>query len=89
MLLTIVAIWAVVIPLAVLAVSWQAAKLREETASQTADRPVPTRGRATTAATAAGAVPACAARTVRPRRTITRRVCPELPHGAGRRPASA
>ena len=41
MLMTIVAIWAIVIPLAVLAVSWQAARLREDAASQTADRSVP------------------------------------------------
>jgi hypothetical protein len=85
MLLTIVAIWAVVIPLAVLGISWQMAKLREASPSQTADRMVPELGRTTSPAN----VPECAVPTARPRRTVTRRVCPELPRGVGRRPASA
>jgi hypothetical protein len=80
MLLTIVAMWAVVIPLAILGVSWQAARRREARVSLT-DAPRQT--------TPAGSLPVCARRAARPRRTITRRVCPELPRGAGRRPASA
>ncbi len=83
MLLTIVAIWAVVIPLAILGVSWQTARLREARASLTAQR------RAPRPTSHAGSVPTCARRAARPRRTITRRVCPEFPRGAGRRPASA
>ena len=83
MLLTIVAIWAVVIPLAILGVSWQTARLREARASLTAQR------RAPRSTSHAGSLPACARRAARPRRTITRRVCPEFPRGAGRRPASA
>jgi hypothetical protein len=83
MLLTIVAIWAVVIPLAILGVSWQAARLREARASLAEGRPAP---RPTSQA---GSLPACARRAARPRRTVTRRVCPEHPRGAGRRPASA
>jgi hypothetical protein len=79
MLLTIVAIWAIVIPLAILGVSWQTARLRDARASLAAGRRAPPR---TSQA-------ACARRGARPRRTITRRVCPELPRGAGRRPASA
>ena len=55
MLLTIVAIWAIVLPLAILAVSWQTARLREARASQTA-RPL---GPAPTSH--AGSLPACAA----------------------------
>jgi hypothetical protein len=86
MLLTIVAIWAVVIPLAVLGISWLVGKLREESAAQTTDRSVPELRPGTSRP---DGVPACAIPAVRPRRTITRRVCPELPHGAGRRPASA
>jgi hypothetical protein len=83
MLLTIVAIWAILIPLAILAISWQSARLREARGSQTTDRSVPR------PASRAGSLPACAVRAARPRRTITRRVCPELPRGAGRRSASA
>ena len=86
MLLTIVAIWAIVIPLGVLALGGQAAYLRQARVSPTADRttPQPHQGMAPT-----GGMPACAVRDARPRRTITRRVCPERPRGAGRRPASA
>ena len=83
MLLTVVAIWAIVIPLAVLGVSWHAARLRETRTAATTDR------WASPATPRAGALPACARRAVRPRRTITRRVCPERARGAGRRPASA
>ncbi len=85
MLLTIVAIWAIVIPVAVLGISWQAARLCEETASQAGHPSVPELVRT---ASGAGTAPRCAARAARPRRTITRRVCPERPR-AGRRPASA
>jgi hypothetical protein len=86
MLLTVVAIWAIVIPLAVLAISWQVANLRDERALRALERstPEPRPG----AAPASGA-PACAVPAARPRRTLTRRVCPERPRGAGRRPASA
>jgi len=83
MLLTIVAIWAVVIPLAILGISWQTARLREARASLSAQR------RAPRPTSPAGSLPACARRAARPRRTITRRVCPESPRGARRRPASA
>jgi hypothetical protein len=83
MLLTIVAIWAIVIPLAILGVSWQTARLRDARASLAAGR------RAQQPTSQAGSLPACARRGARPRRTITRRVCPELPRGAGRRSASA
>ena len=85
MLLTIVAIWAIVTPIAVLAVSSRAAALREARASQTAERSVPELRRETLRA---GTVPACAVRPLRPRVTITRRVCPELPRGVRRRSAS-
>jgi hypothetical protein len=86
MLLTIVSIWAIVIPLAIVGVSWKAAKVRDAPASHTAGRSVPGLGRDTSHA---GGLPACAVPTARPRRTITRRVCPELPRDARRRPASA
>lgn len=85
MLLTIVAIWAIGIPLAVLAISWVAANRREARAAQAMSRLATTR-RATRRPSA---LPACAVRAARPRRTITRRVCPKLVPGAGRRPASA
>jgi hypothetical protein len=85
MLLTIVVMWAIVLPLAILAITWQAAKLRNERVARMAGRSVPQLGRASSRA---GDVPACAVRAARPRRTITRRVCPERPHGAGRRSAS-
>jgi hypothetical protein len=83
MILTIVAIWAIVIPLVVLAVSWQLANIREARDVQA------------TEASAAGlhrgdrAVPRCAVPATRPRRTTTRRVCPEQPRRVGRRSASA
>ena len=86
MLLTIVAIWAIVIPLAVLGISWQVAKLRDERALRAVRRSVP---ELRPGAMRAAGVPACAVPAARPRRTLTRRVCPELPRGAGRRPASA
>ena len=83
MLLTIVAIWAIVIPLAILGVSWQAARLREARVAPTAKRS------ASRVVSQPGTLPVCARRAARPRRTITRRVCPELPRGVGRRSASA
>ena len=86
MLLAIVAMWALVLPLAILGITWQAAKIRNERVARTAGRSVPQFGRASSRA---GGVPACAVSAARPRRTITRRVCPELPRGAGRRSASA
>jgi hypothetical protein len=86
MLLTIVAIWAIVIPLLVLGLSWQIAKLREADATHTIQRSV---AMLRSAGSQAGGVPPCAVRAARPRRTITRRVCPELPRGVGRRSASA
>lgn len=86
MLLTVVAIWAIVIPLAVLAISWQVANLRDARALRAVERSVaePRPG-----AARASVPPACAVPAARPRRTLTRRVCPERPRGAGRRPASA
>ena len=86
MLLTIVAIWAIVVPLAVLGISWQVANLRDERALRAAKRAArqPRPG-----AARAASVPACAVPAARPRRTTTRRVCPELQGGAGRRAASA
>lgn len=86
MLLTIVSIWAIVIPVAILGVSWQAAKIRDARASQNASGSVPELGRGTSRG---GGVPACAVPAARPRRTLTRRVCPERPHSARRRSASA
>ncbi|HTU96987.1 MAG TPA: hypothetical protein VMF14_14170 [Solirubrobacteraceae bacterium] len=83
MLVTIVAMWAIVIPIAVLAISWQAARCRDARAAVTATRP------ATRHTAQPGATPSCARRAIRPRRTTTRRVCPELARGAHRRPASA
>jgi hypothetical protein len=81
MLLTVVAIWAIIIPLAILGVSWQSTRLREARTDATRSAAAPS--------TPAQSLPACARRGARPRRTITRRVCPELPRGARRRPASA
>ncbi len=86
MLLTVVAIWAIVIPLAVLAISWQVANLRDERALRVLERSVP---EPRPGAARASGTPACAVPAARPRRTLTRRVCPEPPCGAGRRPASA
>jgi hypothetical protein len=83
LLMTIIAIWAIVLPLTILAGSWQATRLREERGLDTADRSVP-RMRSQ-----AGSLPACAHRAARPRRTVTRRVCPQFPRSAGRRSASA
>ena len=80
MLLTIVAIWAVVIPLVILGVSW-AANRRDARAAQAWGRSVPTHRQP--------GVPACVARAPRPSRTTTRRVCPQLARRARRRPASA
>ena len=82
MLMTIVAIWAIVLPLAILAVSWQAARLREERGLQTAERSVPAARRQP------DRCPLVPHRAARPRRTVTRRVCPQFPRGAGRAPLS-
>jgi hypothetical protein len=79
--MTIVAIWAVVIPLVILGVSWQAADRRDARAAQAGGRSVPTRRQPD--------VPACVARAARPSRATTRRVCPQRARGARRRPASA
>jgi hypothetical protein len=86
MLLTIVVIWAIVIPVLVLGISWQIARLREADAAHTTRRSVPVlrSGRSRTLG-----VPRCAIPAARPGRTITRRVCPELPRGVGRRSTSA
>jgi hypothetical protein len=81
MLVTIVAIWAVVIPIVILGVSWQAANRRDARAAEARGRSVPTHRQPV--------VPACVARAARPSRTTTRRVCPQLDRGARRRPASA
>lgn len=81
-LLTIVAIWAVVIPLAVLAGTWKAANVRDERAASAVKGSVPHLLRA-------GGVPACAVPAARPRRNTTRRVCPERPTGGRARLASA
>ncbi len=86
MLLTIITVWAVIIPVAVLAFSWQAAKRREAGAARAHARAAAEDYRVLSPR---GATPPCASRPARPRRTVTRRVCPEHAHGAGRRPASA
>jgi len=81
MLFTIVAIWAVVIPVAVLAVSWGAPDRRETRKAQT-NESVSTREPRT-------AVTPRAHRAVRPSRITARRTCPELAGDARRRPTSA
>ncbi len=81
MLLTIVAIWAVVIPLVILGVSWQAANRRDARPAQARGRSIPTHRQP--------GVPECVARAARPSRTTRRRVCPQFARGARRRPASA
>lgn len=86
MFLTIVAIWAIVIPLLVLGVTLNVAKPCEAEGSLIVSRPVSNYDRATPSG---GAVPRCALPAPRPRRTTTRRVCPAQPRGAGRRPTSA
>ena len=86
MLLIIITFWAVIIPVAVLAFSWEAAKRREAGAARAHARSVPEGHRVRSPSEA---IPPCATRPVRPRRTVTRRVCPEHRRGAGRRPASA
>jgi len=83
MLLTIVAIWAIVIPLAVLGVSWKAADMRDVRAAEAATRSLHNR------LVSADGNPRCAVPATRPRRTITRRACHERPRGVGRRSASA
>lgn len=84
MLLTIVAIWAIVIPLLVVGVASKVAKPLQTEGSLIVSQPVSKHHRATPGGDAA---PRCAIPAARPRRTITRRVCPE--HPRGRRPASA
>jgi hypothetical protein len=81
MLFTIVAIWAVVIPVAVLAISWGAPDRREVCEVQTNEligtgkyRSAPPRAQRTP---------------TRPSRAAARRVCPDLGGDARRRPASA
>ena len=81
MLFTIVAIWAVVIPVAVLAISWRAPDRREARKAQT-DESVSTREPRT-------AVSPRAHRAVRRSSTSARRTCPELAGDARRRPTSA
>ena len=81
MLLTIVAIWTIIIPLAVLAISWEGANRREERAAQA-------RSRSLEKPRPAG-VPQCAGRAARPGRSRARRVCPERPRAARSRRASA
>jgi len=84
--LTIVAIWAIVIPLSILGLTWQLANMRDARAEKAASRSASRLGRGDSRT---GLLPACAAPAARPRRTTTRRVCPELPRGVRRRPASA
>jgi hypothetical protein len=84
MLLTIVAIWAIVIPLVVLALSWQVANIREARVVKPLYESASRRG-----TSRPGSVPGCAVPAARARRTTTRRVCPEQPRRAGRRPTSA
>ena len=81
MLFIIVAIWAVVIPVAVLNVSWRAPDRREARKAQ-ANESVSAREPRT-------AVAPRAHRAVRPNRTSARRRCPELADDARRRPTSA
>jgi hypothetical protein len=75
--LAIIAIWAIIIPLVVLAISWESANRRQARAAQAKRR-----------TGAKHLSPRCVLRTTRPRRTVTRRRCPELPR-TRRRPASA
>jgi hypothetical protein len=86
MLLTIVAIWAIVIPVAVLGLSLRLAKAREMGGLPTAARSASEHRSGTSGA---AVVPRCAVPRTRPRRTTMRRVCPEQPRGVRRRPASA
>jgi hypothetical protein len=86
MLLTIITFWAIIIPVAVLAFTWEAAKRREAGAARAHARSAAEEHRVLSPS---GAIPPCATRPMRPRRTVTRRVCPEHSRGAGRRPASA
>ena len=81
MVLTVVAIWAVVIPVAILAISWGASDRREDNSMQT-NESVST-GKLPTA------VPRRPRRAARPSRATARRVCPELAGDARRRPTSA
>jgi hypothetical protein len=81
MIWTIVAIWAVVIPVIVLLLTWDAARRREARAAQARRRSLPTHRQS--------GVPACVVRATRPSRTTTRRICPHVAGRVRRRPASA
>ena len=81
MIWTIVAIWAVVIPVVALLISWDAARRREARAELGRRRLLPNHHQS--------AVPACVVRAVRPSRTATRRICPNVAGRVRRRPASA
>jgi hypothetical protein len=84
MLLTVITFWAVIIPAAVFAFCWEAAKRREDSAARSVRDGHRVLARS-------GAIPPCAVVPVRPRRTVTDPVSPEHPRarGARRRPASA
>jgi hypothetical protein len=78
--LAIIAIWAIIIPLVILAVSWEAANRRDARAARARRR--------TCAQRRPGGVPRCTQRAAHPSRTITRRLCTTVPR-TRRRPASA
>ena len=86
MLLTVITFWAIIIPVAVLAFGWEAAKRREAGAARAHGRSVVDEHRRLSPT---GSIPVCTTRPVRPRRTVNRCVCAEHPRGAGRRSASA
>jgi hypothetical protein len=78
MLFAIVAIWAVVIPVGLLAISWGAPDPREPQTDESVSTLEPPT-----------AAPSLVHRAVRPGRTTVRRRCPELAREARRRPTSA
>jgi hypothetical protein len=82
MLLTIVVIWAIVIPVVFLAASWQLANIRDA-------RDLQATGASASRQRSDPGVPRCAVPSAHPRRTTTRRVCPEQPRRVGRRSPSA
>ncbi len=84
--LTIVAIWAIVIPLVIVAVGWQITKPRPSGSRHIAEGPASLLRRE---ASQSAVLPPCAVPAAHPRRTTLRRVCSELPRGGRRRPASA
>ena len=86
MLLIIITVWAIIIPVAVLAFSWEAARRREAGAAR---NPASAAAEDHGVVSPTGAISPCATRPARPRRTLTRRVCRENPRGARRRPTSA